>query len=385
MKRSFVLNNVEAGRTYYLLAEHPAASAGKRIEAPTYFGEATSLDAAAPLTLRPGEHREQADITMRMAATYCVEGEVRSDGKPASPSVTIQEAALAGSGQTMVPAYDASADGSFQACGLTPGEYLASTSTDNRTARELFAIAGSDVHHIHLNLDSAAIRWELAWDGDLPAESEEEALVLQSDVGTVEFPRRLSGLPVGPEITVILSRTDRDAQVRVTKTAPYIDRVSAPVSAGDYTVEAYVAPSSYVKEITYGGVAVTNGLLRLAPGSNGTLRILASQGGSTIGATVTDSDDRPVPDATVVVVPESATNAQQFSAFARRGATDTGGSFTSQTLAPGKYRVLALTQPYRETSEDIDKILLAIWNAQTVELSAKSRVNVRLQPVRIEF
>ena len=375
---------LEAGRAYYLFAERYAADPEKRVEAPTYYGGSTSLDAATPLVLRPGEHRVQADITLRKAKTYCVDGDVKAGGKPMTASVTIEDAALEGAGPAFNPTDRAGDASVFQTCGLTSGDYVAHTWSEGLGARSIFTIVDADVHQIHLDLDPASIRWELAWDGDPPI-APTPAPDNRPDAQPFDDKMRsMLSLPSGPQITATLVRIDERAHTRLSQPAPYADQAPAQIPAGDYTIRADVAPGSYIKEITFAGAPIHDGLLHLAPGSSGVLRIVASQGGSTISVKVTDSDGHPLPKIAVLVAPETVTSAQQFSALARRGSTDLRGNFQSPTLPPGKYRVLALSRPYKQTPEDIQELLLVLSNAQLIELSPKSNAQVILQPMAIQ-
>jgi hypothetical protein len=334
---------------------------------------------------------------MRMAAQHCVDGEVRADGKPASSLVAIEEAALTGTDPTLVPTFESAEDGSFRACGLTPGDYAISTTIDKLSARELLTVADSDVHRVFLSVAPASLRWELAWAGDSPAVPKEEAPVSTaagdhaSPLSGDQFSqlsdtqmRRMTGLPLGPQIAASLWRTDIDSQVRFSKPAPYVDTRGITLSAGDYAIQVSVAPGSYVKEITFNGVAVTDGMLHIAAGSSATLRIVASQGGSSVTARVTDPDDNPVSEATVLVMPERVVNAAQFSILARPGYTGSNGTYSFGALAPGKYRVLALTRYYQPTPEDIDRILVALSKAQTMEIAPRTNVQAALRPVPID-
>jgi hypothetical protein len=84
-------DGLEAGRAYYLVVDRHASgevagrealSIGQRksIEASTYYGDVMSLEAATPLILSHGEHREQMDIRIRNANPYCVDGHLQVDG-----------------------------------------------------------------------------------------------------------------------------------------------------------------------------------------------------------------------------------------------------------------------------------------------------------------
>jgi hypothetical protein len=150
------------------------------------------------------------------------------------------------------------------------------------------------------------------------------------------------------------------------------------MSAGDYQVEAHVASGSYIKEMTYDGIALSGGVLRIPPGSAGTLRVVASQGGGSITCKVVDSDGKPVPDSPLVLVPAGVTTAAQFAQLAQQARTNIGGTFTSPTLPPGKYHVLPLTRSYRLIPEDIDKILLTLFQSQEVEVTPKSTAPITL-------
>ena len=81
---------------------HPPLPLAQRepIQAATYYGEATSLDVASPVTLHAGEHREGLDIKLRKAATYCVDGKVDPAG--AGAGLAIREEALNGADLTRI-------------------------------------------------------------------------------------------------------------------------------------------------------------------------------------------------------------------------------------------------------------------------------------------
>jgi len=355
------------------------------IQAPTYYGEATSLEAATPLTLRPGEHREGLDIKIRKAATYCVDGKVDLAG--AAAGLAIREQALNGADLTRIRTSPA-ADGAFHVCDLTPGQYTVFSGMGSAD----FAIADSDVHQVLVNIGLVALHLQSAWDGDPPA--------------TPKTPERLVALASGPEgdlsenadrlnqqvnqvmKTMLGSAQGNEIAVRITgmfkpEPAPH-DGSLGNFAPGDYALQVHVAAGSYIKEMTYQGVAIADGILHLASGANGTLRVVATQGAAALTSTAADADGHPIADSTVVLVPEKANTAALFSTLVKPGQTDSEGHFVWKDLAPGKYRVLALTHPYRPIPEDIDKLLLVLFKAPPVELDAKAQVSVSLQPVSIE-
>jgi hypothetical protein len=166
---------LQPGRAYYLLVDralpedadtHKPLPLDQRepIQAPTYYGDATSLEAATPVRLRPGEHRDGLDIKIRKAASYCVEGKVELAGQGTSTELAIREQALNGADLTRIRTSTA-ADGSFHVCDLTPGQYTVFSGFGGTD----FAIADSDVRQVYLNVDWVALHLQSAWDGDPPA------------------------------------------------------------------------------------------------------------------------------------------------------------------------------------------------------------------------
>jgi hypothetical protein len=111
---------------------------------------------------------------------------------------------------------------------------------------------------------------------------------------------------------------------------------------------------------------------------------VASQGAAAVTAKVTDPDSNPLPDTNMVLIPDGVANARQFSALARQGLSNAAGTIVWGNLAPGEYRILALTRLYRNTPEDLDKVLAAMQKAQTVEVDAKSNAQVTVQPISID-
>lgn len=152
-------SDLEAGRSYYLLAERPVtrdrAIAPKPLEEreevdeSTYYGDVHSLRDATPITLRPGQHYDVADIKIHKAKPYCVDGRTKLAGEPASVSIGIREAAMAEISLTPLE-FESADDGSFHVCGLTPGEYALVPVKSQRSGLTAFTISNADLENIQL-------------------------------------------------------------------------------------------------------------------------------------------------------------------------------------------------------------------------------------------
>jgi hypothetical protein len=397
------------------------------IEVPTYYPSATGMESAAPVVLQPGERRERVDIRIATASYYCIDGKIQASGKPSSSLLTIQERALAGSRLVRLGG-SSGEDGKFHICGLSPGLYRLSTeggSTD-------FAVSDSDVEHVDLSVDTASLRLRVDWDGDTPSQPDPDldpnayamlrkvavALGL-SDVSTdadlKQLATRISkgDILYADRLNAALKDEDTAAALRYLagRLANWTDSVNvtlagasggltqstsaripfegpfqSSIPAGDYNVAVrpFGPGDSYAKEVTYNDLKIADGVLRLAPGSSGTLRILMGRGTATLAVTVSDAEGKPAPDATVILMPDSVTSVALLSKSAMHGQTDQNGNFTSRLLMPGKYRVLASAQSMRwDAPEDLEKVLPVMYQAKEVELGPGSTLAITLQPAPI--
>jgi len=97
---------------------------------------------------------------------------------------------------------------------------------------------------------------------------------------------------------------------------------------------------------------------------------------------VADSDGKPVADASVAVVPTMVSTVPGLARVRTRGQTDQNGTFTAAALAPGKYRVVAVSQTIRwGAPEDLERLLAMLFQAQTVELGSKGKLSVTVTPM----
>jgi hypothetical protein len=421
--------NLEVNRRYYLLVDRPAPAElpnGDLIEVPTYYPSATRMDDAIAVVLQPGETREHVDIKVVAAPFYCVDGKVQSGGKPATVDFAITETPLAGAridplAEAVVTRLRGGSgeDGKYHFCGLPSGSYRLSTEQGFTE----FTIAGTDVEHVDLSLDAAYPSVQIDWDeplvtpefpklnpeaeellhriaslmgfGDNPSEDDLEKLalrLLQSDPkdtqrvealskmqGDSDFGRKMGSLmgalmPLRASWGVSLTGIDNR----------YFGSTSESVPAGDYIVNVGFPRGSYVKKVTFNDINLAGGVLRLAPAQSGTLHILLAHGDAQLSIAVADAEGKPVPNTTVMVVPESATSAAALSRVHTRGRTDQNGNFSVQSLAPGKYKVLATPQTVRwEVPEDLEKVLLVMFQANDVELDVKASAKISIAPIPI--
>jgi hypothetical protein len=163
-------------------------------------------------------------------------------------------------------------------------------------------------------------------------------------------------------------------------------KLQDPIPAGEYNLDYWILGDviAYPKHIALDGVEVVNRVVRVLPAAQSKLRVVMALDAATAQAHVSDNDGNPVPDATVMLVPDQVTTAGALSLLATRGMTDQYGNYTSTPLAPGKYRVLASTQPVRwSVPEDLERVLSALPHGKLVELAPKETQQIALGTVAI--
>jgi len=413
-------SNLESNRRYYVRVDRDVPKeldleTRPPIEVPTYYPSAAIMDLATPVILQPGERRD-LEIKVAMAQVFCAAGKISGGA-----DFEIREAALTGT--RLVRLRDRpDQHGNYRVCGLSPGEYRLSGfqgATD-------FTVLGSDLEHVDLSTNVAHLRVKAEWDdpsnapttpklGDrAEAALRKIATALDIHEPTVDDlislgARIVRDDPADRALSDALARNPYErgyltgtfslgdfllhvALNGVTAVTAFPVAVPSDAAfgihlpAGDYAIEFQTLGknNTYPKEITYNDVKITDGILRLAPESNGTLQLVMATDVSTLAVSVKDALDNPVPGGSVVLIPDSVTTAPALSRLAVRGQADQNGHYNSPSVAPGKYRVLATTNTIRwNVPEDLDKLLLAALQAKTVEVppKAKTEVAVELSPV----
>jgi hypothetical protein len=118
------------------------------------------MDDATAVILQPGESRDHVDIKIAAAPFYCVDGKIQRPGKPAAVDFAVFETPLAGTSLARLHS-GSGEDGKCHFCGLPSGAYRLSAAQ----AFTDFTVAGSDVQHVDLSLDTAYPHVQVEWDG----------------------------------------------------------------------------------------------------------------------------------------------------------------------------------------------------------------------------
>ena len=156
---------------------------------------------------------------------------------------------------------------------------------------------------------------------------------------------------------------------------------------GDYSVSAFVtSPGLYIKDIRYSGVCLLQEPFRFGSAAgSAAIRVRVGSDGGAASIHVADKDGNPVPNASVAIMPASAAWELLLASQIISGQADQTGNYTSSTLPPGKYGVVAIQAPIDTRYESIH----ALWSLRgskttEIEIAPGANLEVTLEPTKID-
>ena len=378
----YTIRSVAPGRAYLVYATrrdgvlHAVSSAPDNIKlrrpavVPTYYPGTPNIEGAQAITLGSSEHREGIDIRLERSPAFCAAGVIDRAGAPGTLRFQIAErqptsGASGGSSTFIFPSGGTpEPDGKFRICDLAPGEYRLTATQDVKAGAPPFVgsiplmVTDRDLHQVSIApRQNIAMRGEVVWSGDPPSQ---EVPRIRADL--MPLTRSLN---TGEHLSISLpEETSWDALIM-----------------DDYGVLIRALPrGAYLKDVLYGGHSILNQPLHAGSASDSSLRVVLSADGGTINAKAADKDGNALPDQHVLILPESASTQAALAAAMISVQTDQNGACTSPPLAPGKYYVLAVSEPIDKSPESIAKIWNSRSGAQKVDVAPKSAVQVSLAP-----
>ena len=380
----FKIAGVEAGRPFYLMTDYRRQNLPPHAETPlnpqmrrripmrTWYLSSPDREGAASITVRPGEIREGVNIEVKKSPSYCMAGVAATPNGPAPLRVSIEaltpsSGTSSGGGMFMAtPGTVTGPDGEFRFCDLFPGSYRVTVTERNQTPDSTFAITNviiSDKDLTDLKFPTSprvSLNAEVILDGPQPT------------IPITIKPR----LSLSPLLRTQMPGEKLSVQPDIPGSLPMTGLL-----LDDYSIRATLnAPQLYIKDVTYAGRSVTFAPFHLGSAGEGSgLQMTIGQDGGTITASVTDKDSNPVADTLLIVIPADTPNEGALAAQIISGQTDQTGHYTSRTLPPGKYFVVATEDSYDMTPESIGKLWQSHARYQEVDLNPLAAAQVTLQ------
>lgn len=352
----------------------------KKAVVPTWYPDSNSMDAGQIVVLQPGEHREGTDIRLRKSLSYCIDGVLAGDRGPAPLRFSIEQLSPSSGesgdgGSYLAPAGgEAGADGQIRICGLSSGVYRMTAYQESNNGHTFYGeeevpVGDKDVHGIKVyGRQQISVSGELVWDSKAPDQ------------------------PVSGQVRLMLMPMTRAFFMSELASTANLPPLTVPgqfnlpgLLADDYSVKVLRVPDgSYLKDIVYGGQSALYEPMHVGKTMGSSLRIVLAHDGGVVRVNVTDKDNKPVTDCKVVLLPDSATTEAAVADAMLQGQTDQFGAYTSGSIAPGKYFVLATDGSFDRTPEGIMRLMRARTQAQQVELTPNGTANLTLSPLALQ-
>jgi hypothetical protein len=344
----------------------------RRVLTPIFYPNARFADGAESVALHSAEKVEGTDFKVVFGPSYCAEGIMKGDGRPAALNFEISEQEVRqeyNGNSRALPAHGKSTpDGRFRICDLHSGDYRLVVSMGPEPAPTLLysvfplTIDNRDATNLDLDaLRSDMISGDVVWEHDAPAQK------IDARIGISLIP-----LDRGPSLGSTESSIPGQFAFRLQARDEY-----AVLTSG-------MPPGIYTKDITYGGISVLHGTLSLGtPAGDGRLRVVLARDGGNISVRVTDREGRAVPSAAVWVVPSITGTAAELESTLISGTADAYGVYATPTLPPGKYRLFATTIRFERTAENIEKLTNIRFQGPEVEIGSSGGPQVILQPITV--
>lgn len=287
----------------------------------TFFGNTADPARAAAIDVGMGEDRRGTDIRVVKAPTLRIRGKVT--GLPEDKIVmalamrkNTLDAGSIGAGVGMVQ----QKDGLFEIRGLTPGSYLvmvrpATEITSGSAAAKVVELTDHHLDNVEIVMGKAAdLKGNLQVAGGKMSDLREPVVrLMMLDYSLPESPE---GKPAENGAFTIRN-----------------------VIGGRYRLSVSgLAEDTYLKSAKLSGHEIDPYGFELDEGASGSLDVAVSRTAARISGTVNDADDKPLAGAIVTLVPVGGRNS-----LARTATSESDGAYHLDSVAPGKYRLVAWT------------------------------------------
>ncbi len=316
----------------------------------TYYPESLDAAGAAPITLSEGG---VANLSMALRPVPAVHVTFNA---PASEPIGVNFAVLGPGGAPiqMNNTTETAQNDRREILGLAPGRYVAtvyhfghrSTSTMGTKVVDLTGDATLDIN----DLPSTSISGQLQIEGG-------------------EKPGRLAVVLMNPaRMGGGFGRVAEDGSF-------HIQRGNMP--PGRYQIRLANTQEFYIRSVAVKGAEYSQGMLEVVDGASIQLSIVAAKGLSRVNG-IAFKDDKPFAGAMVLLLPTDPSHAGDIP----RDQSDSDGSFTLPSAAPGRYTLIAIDDGRDLAYQEPSVIKPYLANGQTVDvpLPRDAVVKVSVQP-----
>ena len=160
--------------------------------------------------------------------------------------------------------------------------------------------------------------------------------------------------------------------------------VSPERGYGEFEFSGHPPKGFYVKSLTANGIDILHRTAEVVPGVTTTVRMAIAADGGFANVNLLTADGQPAASSNVHIFPVDETPAAILADARIAGLSSATGAYSSTTLAPGRYYVLATSSDIDNTPERIALLWDARQKAGTVEIKPGATATIRVEPVTIE-
>jgi hypothetical protein len=366
-KGEFELSNLEAGT--YVLEFKPASA--ERISSPindaaprrvtygrSYYPDVARLDVAIPIEIADGEVRP---VIARLAKRVLlrVNGVIKVPKEWTAP-VEMQLLQRAAGSASLITSGRLTTAGPFEIDNVSDGDYVliatSRTAASTISAEHKLNIIGRDIEDLFLTLDHG-----LAVEGSVRMSEE--------------------NVPLPEKLAVELMSTDFSAGGNPAAVASSGRFRLDGIVKGDYYFRVSGLPSGYVvTELLHGGHSRVNSAIPITGELlDSTVVFVVSNRPGNVSGTVTDTQNKPLTAAGVVLVPEPPP--RMLDPFSlKRATSNPDGTFSIRDVPPGTYKAVVLLGSERASDHDITILTAKLPFSETLTVKHGQTPNATVHP-----
>jgi hypothetical protein len=321
----------------------------------TYYSGATDSNGATPIVVGAGD-RNTADITLSAVPALHLHISDPEAAQGQGVNVSLNQTIFGDFSAPVNAQVTNIAPGQVEVAGVAPGQYnmevelYGNDSDSGGSVREQKVDVQNDVD---LSAGSAAAKAQVS--------------------GVVEFEGSV------PQQAYIRLWNHSSTQFTGTQISPKgeFDLGSEPIPTGDYEVMLMNAGGYAPSRITATGAKVDGRMVHITGGGGVRLRISTTRGLGKIDGTAMQ-EGKPTGGAMIVLVPQDL---QNNLSLVRRDQSDSDGTFSLDTVLPGRYTVLALANGWdlEWQNPDVLNSYLGKGEVVQVEPGRKYQIKVKVQ------
>jgi hypothetical protein len=329
----------------------------------TFFPRTADPAAATPIEAAAGAQVRNIDIALRRRRTVSVRGLATNEAGPAGASampctvvLSPVSTRIGGSSRSAI----CSPQGNFDIRSVTPGSYtlnaIWSSGQDNLVAKMPVEVSNANIEDLRITVrNGVPVTGKVRVDGDAPADWKKLSVVFPPlDPQGIQF-----GRPPSP--------ISEDGTFQAEGVRPDHYRVIVSNLPEDW----------YVKSIRSGQTDVLLDGLEVAGSTPPAIELVISpRAAQATGVVIGGKSQKPVPGATVVLVPQEKTRSAR-SEYYKSALTGASGRFTITGIPPGDYRVYVFDDV--ENGAWMDPEFLKDYEGEKLTLEDSARANLQLK------